>query len=395
MALGALICAYQEDDAGGLRALFPLAGRSLLEYQVRCASAVGAAPIVVLVERLPVAMGEAIDRLRGEGFPVIAVSDGNEAASRFEAGSLILVIADGLAPDFRLLTRLAEHGEPAVAMVPDDNDHQSFERIDAASRWSGAALVDANLLGSTASMLGDWDLQSTLLRRAIQDGALRIPSGDFGDAALIAQDPTDLITFERGLVVASRGARNDWASRYLLPVVEEFATEKLMESRVRPVALVAVALILILGATFGFSRGWLWQSYLLLILSSPLDIVAARLATLRLRPLPTTQLVRRLLWPASGLALLSLGWWSSGNGGTWGAVLAAVTTIAFAQAARIERVGADLPYEIWLFSRRNAIFSIAPFVIMGWVNILLVFLLIYAGASFFLIQHWRHRIVRD
>jgi hypothetical protein len=101
------------------------------------------------------------------------------------------------------------------------------------------------------------------------------------------------------------------------------------------------------------------------------------------------------LWPASGLALFSLGWWSSGNGGTWGAVLAAGTTIAFAQAARIERVGADLPYEIWLFSRRNAIFSIAPFVIMGWVNVLLVFLLIYAGASFFLIQHWRHRIVRD
>ena len=49
MALGALISAYQEDDQGVLRALFPLAGRTLIEYQARCAAAAGAAPIIVLV----------------------------------------------------------------------------------------------------------------------------------------------------------------------------------------------------------------------------------------------------------------------------------------------------------------------------------------------------------
>ena len=47
MTVGALIGAYQEDDSGGLRALLPLAGRTLLEYQVRCASAAGAAPVVI------------------------------------------------------------------------------------------------------------------------------------------------------------------------------------------------------------------------------------------------------------------------------------------------------------------------------------------------------------
>ena len=57
MALGALISAYQEDDQGVLRALFPLAGRTLIEYQARCAAAAGAAPIIVLVERVPRAHG--------------------------------------------------------------------------------------------------------------------------------------------------------------------------------------------------------------------------------------------------------------------------------------------------------------------------------------------------
>jgi len=48
MAVGALIGAYQEDDSGGLRALLPLSGRTLIEYQARCAAAAGAAPIIVV-----------------------------------------------------------------------------------------------------------------------------------------------------------------------------------------------------------------------------------------------------------------------------------------------------------------------------------------------------------
>lgn len=395
MALGALIGAYQEDDSGNLRALYPLAGRTLLEYQVRCAAASGAAPIVVLVERLPIELNAAVDRLRTEGISVVAVSDGIEAASRFEAGSLIIVIADGFAPDFGLLTRLNEYAEPAVALVPDDETHTNYERVDAMSRWAGAALVDAHLLGSTAAMLGDWDLQSTLLRRAVQDGAVRISAGEPGNGGILSQRPEDLTHFERRLVVASRGARSDWSSRYLLPVVEEFATEKLMESRIKPVALVATALILTVGAAFGFTRGWIWQSYALLVLSTPLDLVAARLAALRLRPLAPGLVVRRLLWPAAGLALLALGWWSHHHGGGWGSTMTALTAGAFAQASRNERLGTQVPNAQWLFSRRNAIFVAAPFIGVGWYAALLVVLLVYAASSFFVAQHWRHRIVRD
>src|SRR5215203_3983924 len=99
MALGALIGAYQEDESGGLRALLPLAGRTLIEYQARCAAAPEAAPVVVMVERIPASLNAAFDRVRGEGVNVIPVSDASEAASRFEPGALILMIADGCAPD--------------------------------------------------------------------------------------------------------------------------------------------------------------------------------------------------------------------------------------------------------------------------------------------------------
>src|SRR5690349_22442780 len=130
MAVGALIGAYQEDDSGGLRALLPLAGRTLVEYQVRCASAAGTAPIVVVVERIPQALQDTFERLRLDGIGVFPVSDVAEAVSRFEAGSSILLIGDGVAPPVDLAAALAGEGEPSVATVPDDELHQRFERID-------------------------------------------------------------------------------------------------------------------------------------------------------------------------------------------------------------------------------------------------------------------------
>ena len=73
MTLAAVIAAYHEADeaGGGLRATLPIAGRTLLERQVRLASAAGAEPIVVVVERVTAALGSALDRLRAEGVDAV------------------------------------------------------------------------------------------------------------------------------------------------------------------------------------------------------------------------------------------------------------------------------------------------------------------------------------
>jgi choline kinase len=391
MALGALIGAYQEDDSGGLRGLLPLAGRTLIEYQVRCAAAAGAAPVVIVVERVPQALQDAFERLRLDGIGVFAVSDVQEAVSRFEAGSMILVIGDGVAPTGDLVAELAEAAEAAVATVRDDEAHAAFERIDAHSRWAGVAVVDAKLLGSTAAMLGDWDLQSTLLRRTIQEGALRVPIADGAAEPLLVDNAEDLESFQRALISGSRGGRTDWASRYILPPVEELATTQLLETPVRPGWLVWTALGLTLGAALAFTRGWLGAGLVMLLLSTPLDIVATRLAALRLRPLPSRMLTRSALWPAAGVALLALAWWVSRDGVIWGTLVTAATTIAFAEAARIERASLPADIELWLFSRRNAIFAAIPFALAGAWTAYLLAMLVYAMVSFFLIQHVRHQ----
>jgi hypothetical protein len=150
MALGALIAAYQEDDQGGLRAVLPLAGQTLIEYQARCAAAVGAAPVVVIVERVPPNLHEAFERLRFDGIPIVAVSDAGEAASRFEPNGMILLLGDGVVPTPELVAQIADEREPTVATLPDDPEHERFERIDARARWSGVALVQGQLVASTA-----------------------------------------------------------------------------------------------------------------------------------------------------------------------------------------------------------------------------------------------------
>ena len=391
MALGALIGAYHEDDHGGLSALLPLAGRTLVEYQARSAAAAGASPVVVLVEQIPPALNQAFERLRQEGVNVVPVSDGNEAASRFQAGELILVIGDGVAAPVELLTDLADGRQAAVLTVPDDEAHRNFERIDGVTRWSGVALVEGGTLGATAAMLGDWDLPSTLLRRALQGGA-PISRAAPESEPLLARTTADLEQFERALVRGSRRFRTDAVSRYVLPPLEDLATDRLTQTSVRPEWLMYLALALTFAATFAFTHGWNWAALLMLLLSTPLDLIAFRLGHMRLKPLPTRVLSKRLLWPAAGVALVALGWWEARHGSGWGAVLAAATAAAFAQAYRLERVKVDVPVQPWLMSRRNAIWLSIPFAFLAaWTGYLIV-ILIYAAASFFIVQHLAHRM---
>jgi len=391
MAIGALIAAYQEDDEGGLRALLPLAGQTLIEYQARCAAAVEASPIVVIVERVPASLQEAFERLRADGISVVAVSDPREAASRFEPGAMLLLLGDGVVPTPELIAQIAGADEPAIATVPDDPGHSEFERIDAQARWAGVALIEGQLLASTAAMLGDWDLQSTLLRRALQNGAVRVALDDDSGEPLLVDGAEQLTGFEDAMIAASRGARRDFASRYLFAPLEDLATRHLMATAIRPAWLLWLALGLTLGAGLAFLKGWPLAGVVLLLLSAPLDLVAGRLAVLRLRPLPATLLSRRLLWPAAGAALLAFGWWAMNSGSGWGAIASAFAAAAFAEAAMIEAPKIPLAGEIWLFSRRNAIVLAVPFLPFAAWSSYLAILAIYAGVSFFLLQNVRHR----
>jgi hypothetical protein len=172
--------------------------------------------------------------------------------------------------------------------------------------------------------------------------------------------------------------------------VEEFATEQLLRTKARPAWLIWAALGLTIAGAACFLRGWLGAGLVALTLSMPLDLLASRLAAIRLRPLAVRMWSKLALWPAAGIALLALGWWEARHNSGWGAFVTAAAAIAFAEAGRIERSSLPSRGELWLFSRRSAIVLAVPFAIAGSWTAYLVALLVYAAASFFIVQHVRH-----
>jgi hypothetical protein len=277
----ALIGAYEPGPAG-LRALVPLAGATLVEQQVRRAITAGAAQVLLLVDEQPAELIAAIQRLRHDGLAV-GVVEGIDAAADALAGQKVLLIADACLPEPLVLRDLSHLPVPAVATLADIPDHSRYERIDANVRWAGAALIDGHRVAETATMLGGWDPVSTLLRRAVQDGAMRLAVDESPPMLLV--DTASLATAEAAIVAAARRPAGDWISRFLFAHIEELALPTLLRRRVDAswLALLAALLAVLAGAEAWF--GWRWLALGSLLLGGPLAAGAARLARVQARPI--------------------------------------------------------------------------------------------------------------
>ena len=387
MALAALIAAYHESaESGALRATLPLAGRSVVERQVRLAVAAGAAPVVVLVERMPVALTAALDRLRRERLPVLLARSAEEAAKAVDSNDRLLLIADGAVAEPAQLARVATGEEPKVLTVADGVFGELHERIDATSRWAGLAAIDGAMLHETAAMLRDWDLQSTLLRRALQAGARHVAAD--GPVAIL-DSRADLVNLERQILASADAARGDWASRLLAPL-ERAATRLLMAGPLTPSALgLTAAALTALGAA-AFASGWLRSGLALLLLATPLDGIASRLSRLRMHGDVGRSWWTHLLPVTAGAALAALAYALAPPHG-WGTVLLAFTTLAFLVALGIEAEGRDVRGAALLADRHGMIWLMLPFALLGHWQAGLAVLFTYAAASFFWAQREAHR----
>jgi hypothetical protein len=241
-------------------------------------------------------------------------------------------------------------------------------------------------------MLQDWDLQSTLLRRSVQAGARQFSvRGDGVDSYLaIAGGRGDLDAVERQIVDGAVSRRDGWVSRYLLAPAEQAATRLLMSSRVTPDWLRFLAVAMTGAGAYSFARDWYWAGGLLLLLSTPLDDIADRLATLRMQSYGDSSWWSYLLPACAGTALLMLAWSLNRTNG-WGALLLAIFTLAFVAALWIEVHGREIAGRIFLAERKGMIWLMVPFAVTGsWLAGLFA-LATYAAGSFFWAQRQVHR----
>ena len=391
MPLAALIAAQDQTDIGdGLRATLPLAGRTLIEYQAALSLAAGAGHIVVLVERVPAALAQAIDRLRHQDFRVDIARSVADAADRFHPEERIMLIADGAIAAQGAVDALADATAPALLTVPDTPDHALFERIDAAQRWAGFALLRKAALEATAEMLGDWDLSSTLLRRMVQSNATRIDALDpSGDGALpppvLAIGPDAIGAIEASLQRRADPGEGNWVERYLHRLVAAPLVGPLLERQVDQGHVAIGAVVLAWGAALMAGLQLFWAAALLLPAAATIASAARRMERIwnsagepaRLLGLArnAAELTVLILFARLIAAEGGWGWW----------MVAAAVPASLAGLVALEPIIAairPLAPPRWLASS-DALVWVAPLlaVLGGW-GWMIAALAIYAMASF-------------
>lgn len=394
MAVAALISATREAREPGvaLRATFWLAGRTLVERQARLAAGAGATLIVILIESLPTDLVQAVERLRAEGLEVVTARTAAEASAAVPPGYRLILIADGFVGSRAHVERLQDAHRPALLAVADRGFDDRFERIDGDLRWAGLAFVDGDLLREAAVLPSDWDLISTLLRRALQTGVRPLALTDEREAAEIAivERRQDFAELQRRILASAAAAPANWFSRWLLAPAERTITLAIMTSSVNPTLIGAAAVLLDALGLAAMLIDWRWIGLIVLVLALPLEGVAVRLARLRLQRLPATAWWRLLLPVLAGAAMVALGYSAMTDHG-WGMLVLASMVVTFALALPHELGGRTVPGARWLADPPSLIVLLLVAALAGGWGTGIALLFAYAAASFFWAQFQVHR----
>jgi len=382
----ALIGAYEPGPGpGGLRALLPLAGMCVLEHQVRRAMEAGAARVLLLIDEAPSELSEAIARLRHDGIQTGMAQGIDQAADALAADEKVLLIAEACLPDVGLLRAVARAHVAALATVPDLPEHGQFERIDAEQRWAGVALLDGHRIAETAAMIGAWDPVSTLLRRAVQENAVRIAAVR---PPILTTDANALAIAEQAILASAKRPARDLIGRLLFAPTEELALPMLLARKTDAnlVAGVAAGLAMVGGALS--LTGWRWAGLIALLLSGPAAAGAARLGRIRQRSRWQERLFGVARICGAGIGVVGLARTLADANGQWGWWLTGGTLIAAMLALWVERRITDQPPPIWLASVDTLIWTMLPFAAFGHWDWGFAATTAYAAASFGWLE-WR------
>jgi hypothetical protein len=316
-----------DDDAsvplGQRQALFSVVGQTLIEYQVRMARACGVGHIVVLVDEVPAGLVAAFDRLRAEGIDIDVARTATDAADRIHPDEQLLVMASGAVASRGNVARLVGETCPTLLTRADSPEVSHCERIDAQDRWSGLALLNGTLLRDTCAMLGDWTLGPTLLRCALQSGAvLRRHDGE--DVLALVQNEAAAADVSHALAAATMPQAHAGFAKWVIAPVAARLTPLLL-ARAVPLDLVAVLpLVLLATATLLCAMGLRASGFFLFLLSGFPAHSANVIALISARETPVLGLYAKAKAPLFCVLLLVTAWHLTQGGGDGAPIILAL-----------------------------------------------------------------------
>lgn len=244
-------CRETDDEVPRLCASMPVGGRSLLEYQAYLARDHGAVGTVVYAERVSTELRQAIERLQQAGFRVKLAQSVMEMIDHIHPTDRLLVIADGVVVSGDIISRLVDYPGEVIGTLGDLPANAGFERLDAHARWAGVALVDGSRMAAIRSMPEDWDVQSTLLRSAVQIGTSQLGVDDLiavkgGGLLHQVEDEAGLAEIDQRLMNRQHAApgKGDWIERNIYAPLGRLIGANVLRYGIAGTWFVAAAMLL-------------------------------------------------------------------------------------------------------------------------------------------------------
>lgn len=232
--------------------------------------------------------------------PLTVLPDGVEAVSAAQLVSMlvddarVIAIAAGLVIDDRAIAAMLAEPVPALLVCKADAPGAvCIERLDMAAVAAGILTLTGAAVRRQAASLGEWNLESTLLRATAADPAtqrvdfLALPT--YAEARrrhaplLWAQPRSEIEARKVGqdLIAAAQKGCLDWPARFLHPWPENLLVRWLAPTRVTPNMVTLATGLLGIVAGFAFATGELGLGLMLALIIGPLDGVDGKLARTR------------------------------------------------------------------------------------------------------------------
>jgi phosphatidylglycerophosphate synthase len=211
-----------------------------------------------------------------------------------EARDRVVTIAAGLIIDERAIAAVLAAPVPAM-LVRDatQTGAEGIERLDALTFAGGVMTLSGAIVRRIASGLGEWDMESTLIRAAAEDPATtRIELSSLPtyapnrrrDVPMLwtqPQSPNESRDAGDAVIAAAQKGCLDWPARFIHPPIEDALVRALAPTKVTPNQVTLATGMIGIIAGVAFACGQLWLGLGLALLTGPLDGVDGKLARTR------------------------------------------------------------------------------------------------------------------
>ncbi|MFZ1741959.1 MAG: hypothetical protein WAT93_03850 [Pontixanthobacter sp.] len=157
-------------EGGMPRGFARIAGRSILQRHVEFALESGCGQIVCLASNLTPELIDLQHFIEKSGARFQAIRDIKPLSGIVKASDEVLALADGLAFPPDVAREALENGKRILVFPADQAVGLGFERIDRERAWAGVAMVSGGLVERLSNLPSDIDVQSSLMRLALQTG---------------------------------------------------------------------------------------------------------------------------------------------------------------------------------------------------------------------------------